>query len=80
MIMNSSSFESPKPYIFPLKLKNSNALLSSYVIFYINRASLMILNRSPLYFLLWDIRIEKYADGKRDPFIVQKMRKLGNFF
>ena len=57
MMMNSSSFESPKSYLFGHYLKNSSLVLLRYVIlswkvsiYYINGA-LMILNCPPLYFL-----------------------------
>ena len=57
IMMNSSSFESPKSYLFGHYLKNSSLVLLRYVIlswkvpiYYINGA-LMILNRPPLYIL-----------------------------
>ena len=57
MMMNSSSFESPKSYLFGHYLKNSSLVLLRYVIlswkvpiYYINRA-LMILNCPPLLYV-----------------------------
>ena len=61
MMMNSSSFESLKSYLFEHYLKNSSLVLLRYVIlswklpiYYINRA-LMILNCPPLNF--WETNL-----------------------